>query len=217
MKYTTFIFDMDGVIIDSEPLWRKSQKNVLENYGVTIEYADCEKHTMGQRIDRIAQIWCEMHSLSINPKDLEKEILEKVSQNIIDFGVAHKGLYELLDYLKKSNFKIGLATSSSWMIINAVLDKLNIRTYFDQICSADDEPYGKPHPAVYLKTAQKLNALQSESIVLEDSVTGMISAKAASMKTIIFSEDYLHPKFTIADSKCNSLLTVIKEIEKMNL
>ena len=209
MILNTFIFDMDGVIIDSEPFWRQAQIDILSNYNVTITVADCIKNTMGKRIDDVALTWCQLHHLTINPKELEQEILTTVAELISKKGNAKKGLYELLDFLTKNNFKIALATSSSQIIINAVFNKLSIAHYFKVVCSADDEEYGKPHPAIYLKAARLLNTPISDCLVLEDSVTGLIAAKAASMKTIVIPEDKTDPRFTLADYIYTSMLDII--------
>ncbi|WP_373943154.1 HAD-IA family hydrolase [Polaribacter sejongensis] len=171
MILNTFIFDMDGVIIDSEPFWRQAQIKILSTYNVTVTVEDCIKNTMGKRIDDVALTWCQLHQLSINPKSLEKEIITAVVQLITEKGKAKKGLFELLDFLKKNNFNIALATSSSKPIIDAVFNKLNIAHYFKVVCSADDEEYGKPHPAIYLKAAKLLKVPTGNCLVLEDSVT----------------------------------------------
>ncbi|URJ85622.1 HAD family phosphatase [Pasteurella multocida] len=87
------------------------------------------------------------------------------------------GLYELLHFLKARHIKMAVATSSFPKIIQAVFDKLKLWGYFILQCSADDEQFGKPHPAVYLKTIQKLGISSKECLVIEDSVVGLIAAK----------------------------------------
>ena len=210
MKYNTFIFDMDGVIIDSEPFWRHAQIDILSKYEVTISIEDCIHYTMGKRIDDVALIWCQLHSLKVDPKELEQEIINAVAKLIAEKGKAKTGLYELLDFLKENKYHIALATSSSLPIIKAVFKRLLIAQYFEVVCSADDEIYGKPHPAVYLKAATKLKVLPSHCIVLEDSVTGLIAAKAAAMKTFVIPEDPSDPRFRIAHAIFTSMFEVIQ-------
>lgn len=213
MILKTFIFDMDGVIIDSEPFWRQAQIEILLKYNTTITVADCIQHTMGKRIDDVARTWCQLHSLKVNPQLLEQEIITAVAHLISEKGNAKTGLYELLDFLKENNYQIALATSSSQPIIKAVFNRLSIAHYFDIVCSADDEVYGKPHPAVYLKVAKKLGVQPSNCLVLEDSVTGLIAAKAASMKTIVIPEDKTDLRFSLADKTLTSMLEVIEYLE----
>ncbi|MCG9792717.1 hexitol phosphatase HxpB [Flavobacterium algicola] len=213
MKKNTFIFDMDGVIIDSEPIWRNAQIKVLASQNVIITAEDCIKYTMGKRIDDVALTWCELFNLSLDPKIIEKEIINSVVVLIGEEGEAKEGLFELLDYLVASNFKIGLGTSSSIPIINAVFDKLNIRHYFKVVCSADNEDYGKPHPAVYLTVAKKLEVKPQDCIVLEDSVTGMIAGKSAGMTTIVIPENQNDPRFSLADAIFGTMIEVIDYLQ----
>jgi sugar-phosphatase len=98
------------------------------------------------------------------------------------------GVIQTLELCKNNGYKIALASSSAMSLINVVVDKLNIRHYFDLLVSAEFEPYGKPHPSVFLTTAKKLNVLPTECLVFEDSVNGMIAAKAARMKCIVVPE-----------------------------
>jgi len=209
MALQTFIFDMDGVIIDSEPFWRQAQIEILLKYNTTITVADCIKHTMGKRIDDVALTWCQLHALSISPQLLEQEIITTVAALIREKGKSKTGLYELLTFLKENNFRIALATSSSQPIIDAVFYKLNIASYFEVVCSADEEAYGKPHPSVYLKAAKRLGVPVHNCWVLEDSVTGLISAKSAAMNTMVIPEDKTDPRFTIADHIFTSMISVV--------
>lgn len=213
MKPTTFIFDMDGVMIDSEPFWQQAQILILKNLNVEITASDCEKHTMGKRIDLVAETWCDLYGLEISPNNLANLILDQVVLNIMENGYAMDGLVDLLTYLKKENYHIGLATSSSWKIIEAVLYKLNVKSFFDVICSADDEEHGKPNPAVYITAMNKLKATPNETIILEDSVTGMIAAKASRATTIVLTQDVDHPQFYIANYKSETLKRVIEYLE----
>ena len=214
MDLNTFIFDMDGVIIDSEPFWRQAQIDILSKYNTTITVTDCIEHTMGKRIDDVALTWCQLHSLKVSPKLLEQEIITAVANLISTKGNSKTGLYELLDFLKENNFQIALATSSSLPIITAVFNRLSIAHYFDVVCSADDEIYGKPHPAVYLKVAKKLSVKPTNCLVLEDSVTGLIAAKAAAMKTIVIPEDKTDPRFSLADLVLISMLEIIDYLKQ---
>ena len=216
MKLNTFIFDMDGVIIDSEPFWRQAQIKILSTYNITITVEDCIKNTMGKRIDDVALTWCQLHQLSINPQILEKEIIAAVVQLITEKGKAKKGLFELLDFLTENNFNIALATSSSKPIIDAVFNRLNIASYFKVVCSADDEEYGKPHPAIYLKAAKLLKVPTGSCLVLEDSVTGLIAAKAASMNTIVIPEDKNDPRFKLANNIYTSMLDVVNYLKNLS-
>lgn len=208
MKKNTVIFDMDGVIIDSEPFWRQAQIKELAKYQVIIDDEDCIKHTMGRRLDDIAQTWCQLYELTIAPAELRQDIMQSVVELILKQGCAKEGLYCLLEHFKKNSINIGLATSSSLPIINAVLERLSIRSFFASICSADDEKFGKPHPAVYLKAASQLQVQPEQCIVIEDSVTGMIAGLAAGMATFVVPENIDDPRFSIASHTFPSLAEI---------
>jgi len=208
MNKNTVIFDMDGVIIDSEPFWRQAQIKELAKYNVTITVADCIKLTMGKRLEEIAKIWCLRHQLTTCPSVLQHNIMQLVIDLIIDRGGAKPGLHSLLDYLQEHNINIGLATSSSKPVIEAVLWRLKIHSYFSVIRSADDEIYGKPHPAVYLTAAKHFKVRPEQCIVIEDSVTGMIAGKAAAMTTWVVPDNIHNPKFSIAEGIFSSLTQV---------
>ncbi|WP_159086027.1 hexitol phosphatase HxpB [Flavobacterium faecale] len=213
MKKNVFIFDMDGVIIDSEPIWREAQIAVLSAQNITITAQDCIQYTMGKRIDDVALTWCQLYNLTVNPKQIETNILDAVVQLIAEKGAAKVGLYELLNFLVANKYTIALATSSSLRIIDAVFDKLQIASFFTHIGSADNEEFGKPHPAVYIKVYKKLGYTPQQCIILEDSVTGMIAGKAAAITTLVIPENPNDPRFSLADEKLNSMLEVITYLQ----
>lgn len=209
MTKNTFIFDMDGVIIDSEPLWQEAQIKVLANHHSSITANDCIRHTMGRRIDDVAKIWCKLHQLAVNPKVIEQGIVNEVVQLIHEKGKAKVGLNELLKFLTANKYQIALATSSNKVVIDAVFTRLGIASYFQIVSSAEDEVYGKPHPAIYINTLKKMNIAPENCIVLEDSVTGLIAAKAASLFTLVTPEDKTDPRFSLADGIFSSMLEVV--------
>ncbi|XWY18792.1 HAD family hydrolase [Bisgaard Taxon 45] len=214
MKISSVIFDMDGVIIDSEPQWAKAQIDALANFGIHITIHTCEQLTRGQRIDEIANIWIEHFNLPTTTQILADTILTRAHQAILQEGKPMFGLYELLNYLKAKQIKMAVATSSPPIIIQAVFDKLKLWDYFAFQCSANDEPFGKPHPAVYLKTIEKLGIPAKESLVIEDSVVGLIAAKAASLRTFVVNTQYQNAQFAIADAQFPTLLDVLKKLEE---
>lgn len=217
MKVTGVIFDMDGVIIDSEPQWMAAQINTLARLGIQITEQDCEQLTRGKRIDELAQVWIERFQLKLDKQALIEEILLCGSQAIRQVGTALPGLYQLLDFLTENHIRLALATSSPPAMIKVVFDRLDLWHYFPIVCSAMDEEYGKPHPAVYLHAVKKLGLSVNECIVIEDSVTGMIAAKAASLRTFVVNPQCHHAQFAIADGHFLSLFDVIKWLEHLSL
>ncbi len=213
MNITSVIFDMDGVMIDSEPQWAEAQIIELAKYGITITEEDCDKYTRGTRLDQLADIWIQRFNLKVDNASLVEAILNRTCEAIENEGMAMQGLYELLAYLKAQNLRVAVATSSPNKVIQAVFKRLNIADYFEIQCTAFDEKYGKPHPAVYLRAVEKLGVPKHECIVIEDTVTGLIAAKAASLTTLLVNPNYQQDRFAIADGRFASLLDVLEYLK----
>jgi len=202
------IFDMDGVLIDSEPLWKIAEIEGFSKVNINLTNIDCEE-TVGLRIDQVVELWHQKKpwkNKSIN--DVSNDIVDILIREIQNQGKALEGVYEVLENLKSKGYKIGLATSSYQRIIDAVLSKLNIAHYFDEIHSAEYEQYGKPHPAVFISTAEKLNTNPTQCLVIEDSFNGVLAAKSARMKVIAIPEKshQIDNRLIIADKILDSLL-----------
>lgn len=212
MNKQAVIFDMDGVIIDSEPLWQTAQIESLALFGVTISREDCERLTMGKRIDDIARTWCDTHSLSVAATELQTMILTRLCDAISRQGEAMKGVYRALETFIARELKIALATSSNHVVIKAVFDRLGLWEKFSVICSAEDEVNGKPHPDVYLSAAKALGVDVSQCLVIEDSFTGLTAAKRAEMTTYLVSPEHHNEKFAIADARFSDLDAVVDSL-----
>lgn len=137
---------------------------------------------------------------------------------ITEHGEPLEGVKEMLLFLKQQNKKVGLATSSYEMLIETVLRVLDIEEYFHHTHSAEHEDFGKPHPAVYLSVAETLNVHASRCLVIEDSLNGIISAKAARMKVVCIPEKTHHPepKLIIADHHYDSMSQLLDAFKLAN-
>ncbi|GAA0555135.1 hexitol phosphatase HxpB [Chitinophaga japonensis] len=203
----TVIFDMDGLLIDSEPLWGIAMREVFATVGVTLT-TELTAHTTGLRTVEVVDYWHD--HFKWNGKTREQvvtEIVDAVTAKIRAQGKAMDGLHYILDYFRGKDFKIGLASSSPMSLITSALEHLDITPYFHAVYSAEFEPYGKPHPAVYLACAKALNSSPLHCLAFEDSVTGMIAAKAARMKTVVVPEAHKRSdkRYALADLQLDSL------------
>ncbi len=201
------IFDMDGLLIDSEPIWRDTEKEIFSRVGISLTDEMCFR-TVGLRIDEVTDYWYSIYPWTHVPKtEITEAVIEGVIREIRDKGKALPGVYKVLDFFQRRKIPMGIASASPSRIINTVVDRLDIRSYFSVIHSAETEQYGKPHPAVYLSAARMLGVNPRECIVFEDSFNGIIAAKAARMKVIAVPE-LLHQgkaKFHAADYQLGSL------------
>jgi sugar-phosphatase len=202
------IFDMDGLLIDSEPFWRESESAVFSELGLNLTESDFES-VMGLRIDEVVKHWYHQKPWPLKSlKEVEQLVLSGVESLICEKGNLMEGVIEILEYLQTKNLKLAIASSSPLKIIDLVVTKFEIKKYFKIIHSAQFEEYGKPHPCIYLNTAKQLSVSPNECLVFEDSFNGLISAKAARMKTTVIPafNTWHQTKFDIADFKLHSLL-----------
>ena len=215
IDFEAVIFDMDGVIIDSEPLWKIAMEEVFSELGSRLKKEDFQK-TVGLRIDEVIHYWNIKERWGIRDEsEVEEAIIIKMERLIADKPTALEGVIDTLNYLKLRNIPVGLATSSSSRLIKVVLDKLEIKHLFNFVHSAEMEQFGKPHPAVYLTVAKKLAVLPEKCLVIEDSLNGIISAKAAKMTAVCIPEKthHIEPKLILADYQFESMTDFLKIIQ----
>jgi HAD superfamily hydrolase (TIGR01509 family) len=209
-KLTNFdavIFDMDGVLIDSEPLWKIAMEFVFGQYGSTLTHQDFQK-TVGLRLDEVIAFWNAHENWGLSDlKKVENQIIDKLISLIKMQPLPLLGVLEILAFLKLQNKKIGLATSSSQRLITTVLDALQIHHFFDFAYSAEYEPFGKPHPGVYIKVAQELGVPTQKCLVIEDSFNGVLAGLAAKMKVCCIPEKthFPNPRLSVADYEFTDL------------
>lgn len=201
------IFDMDGVLLDSEPFWREAEKKVFAKVGITMTDAMC-RETMGIRINEAVEYWYRKRPWTGLTQDaVAKEIVETVRQRIAERGALMHGAAAMIQFFRKRSLKMAVASSSAFCLIHTAVDTLGIRKYFDAIHSAEHERYGKPHPVVYLTAAERLSADPLRCLAVEDSLNGVIAAKAARMKVVAVpdAEHQTDTRFAIADILLPSL------------
>ena len=187
------IFDMDGLLIDSEPFWLEAQREIFPLVGIQIT-DDMWKESLGIRNKEVIELLYAKYPWDLNrisQKDLDDKIVAYVIDLIYRKGKAMDGVGEILSFFRKRKVKMALASSSDFRMIDAVIDKLNLQDSFAVVHSAEAEEYGKPHPAVYIATARKLSVAPFHCLAIEDSINGLISAKSARMKCVMVPGDSL--------------------------
>jgi sugar-phosphatase len=195
------IFDMDGVLIDSEPLWRIAETRAMNAIGVPMVEEDGFL-TMGLRTDEVVEFWYARYPWSEPSKtEVEGAIVGNVIALIEERGQSLPGAVDAVRGMRAAGYRVGLASSSAMEIIEAVLRKIGLRDAFDILQSAEHETYGKPHPAVYIECARALGIAPANCLAVEDSPAGVLAAKAAKMTCISIPPTELRddPRYCIAD------------------
>ncbi len=204
---TAVIFDMDGLLIDSEPLWDQAMADVFAQVGFDFGHKEF-REVQGMRIDLIVDYWYEKRPWTgYSASELTGLILDRVVDLIEEQGQALEGALAAINFFRQRNIPLAVASSSPCRVINANIKALGAEGCFDVICSAEDEVYGKPHPAVYMRAAELLGVQRRSCLVFEDSAIGVLSAKAAEMTCICVPDDEVagDKRLGIADHVLGSL------------
>lgn len=208
-----FIFDMDGVIIDSEPLHAKIKRQTLRHYGFSVGDSDIVRY-VGRTTkeffrDAIAAVGRTDISASEMTDYKHAAYLEALQKNAEVQPVY--GITELLEMLMGMDVKIGLASSASREVIEIVLARFGFRDKFDIVLSGTELPKSKPDPEIYLITAKSLAVEPEDCVVLEDSQSGIAAAKAAGMYCIAYRNPSSGPQ-DLSAADC-----VVDRINEINL
>ncbi|MBI5393165.1 HAD family phosphatase [Candidatus Woesearchaeota archaeon] len=205
------IFDMDGVIINSEPLHDESTNILLKKYNITIPQAE-KTQFFGLNDKDMFKIIIAKHKLKKTPEELTKE------RELIYFDIIDKKGLELfpgiLETIKKfsKRYKLAIATSAEKTKVDFTLKKFNLQQYFPVLITAEDIIKGKPDPEPYCKTIKKLNIKAREAIVIEDSVNGMKSALDAGCFCIAVTNTFSAKELKGADLIVNNVSEINESV-----
>jgi mannitol-1-/sugar-/sorbitol-6-/2-deoxyglucose-6-phosphatase len=200
------IFDLDGTIIDSEPLWQEAETSLFADEGLFLTGEDCIK-TMGLQTYQAVKYW--HNKIPVKKRSVE-ELTEALNSKMMELikqkGEIKPGVKEVILILHEQKIPMAIASSSTIKLIKAVVDKFDLGKYFPVISSGDFVNHGKPNPEIFLLAASELKADPLFCIAIEDSFNGMISAKAARMKLIAYLDDgrINDTKYDFADLKLES-------------
>ena len=187
------IFDMDGLMIDSERVTFECYQEILKGMNLTMD-EEFYKTLLGKPLKGIYQRFYDVYGNDFPIEDVIKDVHALMAKRFETEGVPIKtGLKSLLEYLKENNYKTIVATSSNRDRVDTILSQAQITDYFDDSICGDEVTKGKPNPEVFLKSCQKLGVNVDEAIVLEDSEAGIQASYDAGIK-IICIPDMKYPE-----------------------
>jgi HAD superfamily hydrolase (TIGR01509 family) len=181
MSFRAVIFDLDGVLADSEPWWNEIDAQLLREYGVTY-YGEYHRDVLGVSYRLAVDFYKKAFCLSAPTEGL----MRRRGEIAAEFFANRVGLFPstraVLEELLQMNLHLAVATSSVSASARPFLDRHKLTTFFNVILTGDEIERGKPHPDIYLCVAEKLDVPSDECLVIEDALSGIAAAKAAGMR-----------------------------------
>jgi mannitol-1-/sugar-/sorbitol-6-/2-deoxyglucose-6-phosphatase len=176
------VFDLDGLLINSEPLWHRAEIEVFRAVGVPLTPEMCLE-TTGQRVDAVVRHWRARYPWQ-GHDDVEQRLVARVADIIAAEVTPMPHAKESVTAVHERGLKVGLASSSPMIIIEAALARLGLRDHFSTVRSAELLAHGKPHPEVYLLACNDLGVAPADAMAVEDSSSGIRAAHAAGMRVV---------------------------------
>lgn len=209
------IFDMDGLMVNSSPVWAEAETTFVKKYGKEYSH-EIRKKYLGMRVKDIIMIMVKEYQLPISFEEGEKELLAEMK---IDFNRTSvkllPGCRKLIRNLSKSvKYCLAVASSSPKDIIETVLQRFRFEDVFQVVVSSEEVEHGKPAPDVFLRASKLLKIKPQFCLVLEDAPHGIAAAKAAGMKSIAVNNtsNYQLEDFKNADLYVRSLEEINEEV-----
>ena len=206
VRLTTTLFDMDGLLIDSEVLWHEAEVEILGSLGVPVTSSEV-RSTKGMFVAEVVDHWYRVAPWSGPAREVVvSTILTRVGDLVEHKGRLLPGALRAIE-LASSRGGVAVASSTPRELIERCLNHFGLLGRFAAVATAADEQYGKPHPAVFLTAARLMDADANQCLVFEDSGAGVIAAKAARMTCVAVpaTEDKEQAAFAVADLVLDSL------------
>lgn len=213
MKYDLIIFDMDGLMFDTEIFYYKSWKAFEDKYNFSFDIAT-RNRIAGMNEANIRDEFAKIIGDYDKAGKLREEVNDYREKRLRETKESFKkeGLADLLDFLKANGIRACIASSSDKEKILYLIKKENIGDYFDFVVSGGDFENSKPDPEIFEKAAEIANVDKSRALILEDSHNGYLAAKASGIDYLIIHDKSFDKTFT-ADREVESLLDVIEYIK----
>lgn len=215
MAFKAVIFDMDGVLIDSEPLWEEAETKLLKSKGIDYDPLFRDK-VVGLGQSELSKLIIREFGVDCSPEELTSQRIEILLQIYDEKLTMFEGSKALIEDLRGGGLKTALASSSPMKAISYVLKRFSIGKLFDVVVSGDCVQNGKPAPDIYLRAARRLGVKPSECAAVEDSPRGAKSAVAAGMFCIAVPDKRLKAEqFEACDAVCETIAEAGKVIGRL--
>ena len=208
------ILDMDGLLIDTEPVWRAAQAEVFAGLGVQLTEQELLDST-GQPTGDLIPLWRQRApggDRGRTDAQVADQITDRIIAHVKAEGEPMPGVTAAIALFRRHGQALAIASSSPRRLIDAVCDRLGLQD-IDVRCSGAEEAHGKPAPDVYLTAARRLGLPAAECLAIEDSPNGVLAAKAAGMRCVAVPDPLLaaDPRFSAADLVLGSLTLLDEE------
>src|SRR6266480_6988928 len=178
--FNAVIFDLDGVLADSEPWWNQIDAKLLAEYGFRYR-GEYHRNVLGVSYRLAVEFYKEAFGISASVE----ELMRRRGEIATDFFANSVGLFPsaktALEQLREMKLHLAVATSSVSASARPFLDRTGIRSLFSVVVTGDEVQRGKPHPDIYLRTSKKLETAPEVCLIIEDALSGVAAAKAANM------------------------------------
>lgn len=190
------IFDMDGLMIDSERVTYNEYVKKLAQLGHHDFTEELYRNCLGKNKQGICQVFIDHYGQDFPMDEVWDDVHVWIDESLRQYVPKKKGLVELLEYLKANNYKTIVATSSGRARVDEILKNADLTKYFDDTICGDEVTHGKPHPEIFLTACQKLDVKSEEALVLEDSEAGILAAYDGRIDVICVPDmKYPEPQF----------------------
>ena len=190
------IFDMDGLMIDSERVTYNEYVKKLAQLGHHDFTEELYRNCLGKNKQGICQVFIDHYGQDFPMDEVWDDVHVWIDESLRQYVPKKKGLVELLEYLKANNYKTIVATSSGRARVDEILKNADLTKYFDDSICGDEVTHGKPHPEIFLTACQKLDVKPEEALVLEDSEAGILAAYHGRIDVICVPDmKYPEPQF----------------------
>lgn len=207
------IFDMDGLLIDSEPLWNTAEFNVFTKFGVQLLKDEYSKY-QGIRVEELVPKFFKQFNIKNIPEQIAvNEVIEEMLK-LYETVEILPGVEEIIEYYHKRQIPMAIASSSKQILIDKAIERLHVKNKIQMVHSAEFEKAGKPAPDVFLGTAKKMKTEPDKCLVFEDSIFGVEAAIRAGMPVVAvpMPQNFDNPFYDKANVKVHSLNEFIKQL-----